>query len=56
MKPQYLKKKSGVPVVIDYVDQDTLFSNFMIEYLCGNENFATLFLPVYMGPRSNLLI
>ena len=48
MKPQYLKKKSGVPVVIDYVDQDTLFSNFMIEYLCGNEKFCnTVFACLY---------
>ena len=35
-KSPYLKKKSGVHIVVDYAE-DTRFSNFAIEYLCKNE-------------------
>ena len=45
----YLKKNLGVN---GYAD--TGFSNFAIEYLPENKKFAKPFLPVYMGPRSNL--
>ena len=49
----YLKKNSSVRVVVD--DADTRFSNFAIEYLRKNKKVAKPFLPVHMGPRSNLL-
>ena len=48
-----LKKKLRVHVIVDYAD--TQLSNFAIEFLRENEKFAQLFLPVDMGPRSNLL-
>ena len=36
-KSPYLKRKSGVRVVVDY--EDTRFLNFAIEYLRKNEKF-----------------
>ena len=52
-KPHHLKKNLGIRAVFDYAD--TGFSNFAIEYLRENEKFCETFLPVHMGPRSNLL-
>ena len=47
-KSPYLKKKSGVYVIVD--NADTWFSNF-----AKTKNYAKSFLPFHMGPRSNLL-
>ena len=44
----------SVRFVFDYVDMR--FSVFAIEYLRKNEKVSKTVLPVYMGPRSNLLI
>ena len=40
-----------VHIIVDHVD--TLMFNFVIKYLRKNEEFATLFLPVHVGPRKN---
>ena len=42
-----------VRVVVDFAD--TQFSNVAFTFLHENEIFAKLFLPVHMGPRSNLV-
>ena len=44
----------SVRFVFDYVDMR--FSVFAIEYLRKNEKVSKTVLPVYMRPRSNLLI
>ena len=51
MKSPYIKKKSGVRVVVDYAD--TRFSKYAMEYLCENEkNRETVFA---CSNRSNML-
>ena len=54
MKISTSKKKSGVGVIVNYAD--TRFLTFAIEYLRENKFFlAKPFLPIHLGPRSNLL-
>ena len=49
----YLKKNLGVCVVVDY--GDIAFQTLRSNIFAKTKNFAKPFLPVHMGPRSNIL-